>query len=124
MRACGYISTGATAPSVALFVKVGAIELSSTGTLPAGLSNALVEFDFTCSCRRVMGVTAVVIGQGSLKITPSGAFGSSVGMPIVMTGEAFMNATLDLYMDVRYKWGTASATNTITITNATIEVLA
>ena len=124
MRACGYISTGATAPSATLFVRVGAIDLRSTGTLPAGLSNALVEFDFTCTCRRMLGVTAVYMGQGSLKITPSGAFGSSVGMAIVMTEETFMNATMAHYIRVSYKWGNASASNTITITNATIEVLA
>ena len=124
MRAYGYISTGAAAPSATLSVRVGAIDLSSTGTLPAGLSNALVEFDFTCSCIRMAGVAAVTIGQGSLKITPSAAFASSVGMPIVMTGETLMNATMTLYMDVRYKWVNASASNTITITNATIEVLA
>ena len=124
MRACGYISTGATAPSVALFVRVGAINLSSTGTLPAGLSNALVEFDFTCSCRRVVAVGAVLFGQGSLKITPSGAFGNSVGMAIVMRDEVTTNATIVNWMNVSYQWVNASTSNTITITNATIEVLA
>ena len=44
MRACGYISTGATAPSVALFVRVGAINLSRTGTRPRRSIDRLGEF--------------------------------------------------------------------------------
>ena len=125
MRAYGYISTGAETTSATLRIKFGSYTiLTSTGSLPSGLSNALVEFDFTFSCRRRAGDAAVVIGQGSLKITPSAAFASSVGMALIMTGETSMNATMAITIDVRYQWGTPSASTTITITNATIEVLA
>ena len=121
VKSYGYISTGAANTSATLRIYVGPNPiLTSTGTLPSGLSNALVEFDFTFS----LVATGKIIGHGSLKITPSGAFGSSVGMALVMTAPATINATIANALNVTYQWGTASASNTITMTNATIEVLA
>ena len=122
VRSYGYISNTAT-PSAALRIKVGSVTiLTSTGTLPSGLSNALVEFDFTFRFATI-GATGTIIGQGSTKIT-SGAFVSSVGRPLVMTAPATIDTTIANTLDVTYQWGTASGSNTITMTNATIEVIA
>lgn len=122
VRSYGYISNTAT-PSATLRIKVGSVTiLTSTGSLPSGLSNALVEFDFTFRFATI-GATGTIIGQGSTKIT-SGAFVSSVGRPLVMTAPVTIDTTVGNLLDVTYQWGTASASNTITMTNATIEVIA
>jgi len=122
VRSYGYISNTDT-PSATLRIKVGSVTiLTSTETLPSGLSNALVEFDFTFRFATI-GATGTIIGQGSTKITP-GAFVSSVGRPLVMTEPVTIDTTVGNLLDVTYEWGTASDSNTITMTNATIEVLA
>ena len=122
VRSYGYISNTAT-PSATLRIKVGSVTiLTSTGSLPSGLSNALVEFDFTFRFETI-GATGTIIGQGSTKIT-SGAFVSSVGRPLVMTADATIDTTIANALDVTYEWGTASASNTISMTNAIIEVIA
>ena len=125
VRAYGYISTGAPNPSATLRIKFGLNTiLTSTGTLPSGLSNALVEFDFTFRIACIVDLDYwTVIGQGSTKIT-SGAFVSSVGRALVMTESKAFNPKIANTLDVTYEWGTASASNTVTITNATIEVIA
>lgn len=122
VRSYGYISNTDT-PSATLRIKVGSVTiLTSTGSLPSGLSDALVEFDFTFRFATI-GATGTIIGQGSTKIT-SGAFVSSVGRALVMTAPVTIDTTVGNLLDVTYQWGTASASNTITMTNATIEVIA
>ena len=120
VKSYGYISTGAANTSATLRIYVGsATILTSTGSLPSGLSNALVEFDFTFR----FAPSGTIIGQGSTKIT-SGAFVSSVGRPLVMTAPATITQTIANALNATYQWGTPSASNTITMTNATIEVIA
>ena len=122
VRSYGYISKTAT-PTATLRIKIGTVTIiTSVGSLPSGLSNALVEFDFTFRFATI-GATGTIIGQGSTKIT-SGAFVSSVGRALVMTAPATIDTTIANTLDVTYQWGTASASNTVTMTNATIEDIA
>lgn len=122
VRSHGYISDTAT-PSTTLKIKLGSVTLiTSTGTLPSGLSNAGVLFEFDLTFRSV-GATGAVIGQGTSRIT-SGAFVSSLARALVMAAPATVDTTVPNTLDVTYQWGTASASNTITITNMTLEVIA
>ena len=122
VRSHGFISDTAT-PSSTIKIKLGSVTLiTSTGTLPSGLSNAEVTFEFVFTFRSI-GATGTVIGQGISRIT-SGAFVSSAARALVMTAPATIDTTIANAMDVTYQWGTASASNTISMTNPIIEVIA
>ena len=122
VRSHGFISDTAT-PSSTIKIKLGAVTLiTSTGSLPSGLSNAEVTFEFVFTFRSI-GATGTVIGQGVSRIT-SGAFVSSAARALVMTAPVTIDTTIANAMDVTYKWGTASASNTISMTNPIIEVIA
>ena len=122
VRSHGFISDTAT-PSSTIKIKLGAMTLvTSTGTLPSGLSNAEVTFEFVFTFRSI-GSSGTVIGQGISRIT-SGAFVSSASRALVMTAPATIDTTVANAMDVTYQWGTASASNTISMTNPIIEVIA
>ena len=122
VRSHGFISDTAT-PSSTIKIKLGAVTLvTSTGTLPSGLSNAEVTFEFVFTFRSI-GSSGTVIGQGISRIT-SGAFVSSASRALVMTAPATIDTTVANAMDVTYQWGTASASNTISMTNSIIEVIA
>ena len=122
VRSHGFISDTDT-PSSTLKIKLGSVTLiTSTGTLPSGLSNAEVTFEFVFTFRSI-GATGTVIGQGISRIT-SGAFVSSAARALVMTAPATIDTTIANAMDVTYQWGTASTSNTISMTNTIIEVIA
>ena len=122
VRSHGFISDTAT-PSSTIKIKLGSVTLiTSTGTLPSGLSNAEVTFEFVFTFRSI-GSSGTVIGQGISRIT-SGAFVSSSARALVMTAPVTIDTTIANAMDVTYQWGTASASNTISMTNPIIEVIA
>ena len=122
VRSHGFISDTAT-PSSTIKIKLGSVTLvTSTGTLPSGLSNAEVAFEFVFTFRSI-GSSGTVIGQGISRIT-SGAFVSSASRALVMTAPATIDTTVANAMDLTYQWGTASASNTISMTNPIIEVIA
>ena len=121
IRLNGYISNTGT-PTGTLRIKLGSTDLVVSGptTLPAGLTNAFVETVFHMTIRST-GALGTIIGQGHTKLIV-GALGTTYNRQLVMTAPATIDFTADQAIDVTYQWGTASASNILTITNAMITV--
>ena len=121
IRLNGLISCTGT-PTGAIRIKLGSTNLVVSGptTLPSGLTNAFVEtvFHFTV---RSTGALGTVIGQGHTKLIV-GALGTTYNRQLTMTAPATIDFTADQAIDVTYQWGTASPSNTLTITNSMIKV--
>lgn len=114
----GYMSDTGT-PTFRVKVKLGATVILDTGAVAFSGTIANNEWcvaaDITC---RVAGFSGTVIGQGSFSESPD----NRVGM--VNTAPVAVNLfTSPLALDVTFEWGTASASNTITCTNATLEAV-
>ena len=121
IRLNGYISNTGT-PNATIRIKIGGVTLVTSGpvALPSGLTNAFVETIFTFTVRSV-GATGTVRGQGHTKLV-SGALGTTYNRQLTMTSDATIDFTTGNEIDITYEWGTASASNTLTITNASIGV--
>ena len=121
IRLSGYISNTET-PTGTLRIKLGSTNLVVSGptTLPAGLTNAFVETVFHMTIRST-GALGTIIGQGHTKLIV-GALGTTYNRQLVMTAPATIDFTADQAIDVTYQWGTANASNILTITNAMITV--
>ena len=121
IRLSGFISNTGT-PTGTLRIKLGSTNLVVSGptTLPAGLTNAFVETVFHMTIRST-GALGTIIGQGHTKLIV-GALGTTYNRQLTMTAPATIDFTADQAIDVTYQWGTASASNILTITNAMITV--
>lgn len=121
IRLNGYISNTGT-PTGTIRIKLGSTNLVVSGptALPSGLTNAFVETVFHLTIRST-GALGTVIGQGHTKLIV-GALGTTYNRQLTMTAPATIDFTTDQAIDVTYQWGTASASNTLTITNAMITV--
>ena len=121
IRLNGYISNTGT-PTGTLRIKLGSTDLVVSGptTLPAGLTNAFVETVFHMTIRST-GALGTIIGQGHTKLIV-GALDTTYNRQLVMTAPATIDFTADQEIDVTYQWGTANASNILTITNAMITV--
>lgn len=119
IRAEGYFSTTGT-PTLTFTTKLGSTTLTTSGAVTtATVSGKLwkLEADFVC---RTNGPTGTVFGQGVVMLTTSGTVLTSYGM--VTTAAVTIDTTAQQTVDLTVTWGTASASNTITCTNAEIEV--
>jgi hypothetical protein len=100
--------------STTLSTSVGAIFLTTSGT-----PTFVIDFEFCC---RSTGASGSVIGQGGVAwnaFSGAGTLTPSLGMGSAAT----VDTTAALALDLTVTWGTASASNTITVTNLTVEVL-
>jgi len=103
------------------------IASSTTFNLNTSLNNNYFEIDTTFTILDV-GTNGKVIGSGKM-LTDSSSLVNSVNRPIVginalggLTGVT-VNTTSDQFFDFTIDFGTASLTNAITITEATLEYL-
>lgn len=121
IRLNGYISNTGT-PNATIRIKIGGVTLVTSGpvALPSGLTNAFVETLFTFTVRSI-GATGTVRGQGHTKLI-SGALGTTYNRQLTMTADATIDFTVNNEVDITYEWGTASPSNSLTITNASIGV--
>lgn len=117
----GVMSTTGT-PTLNLKVKIGGATIASTGAVATAgtISNNVWSLDFDCTCR-TYGATGTLIGQGWFRYDDSTHAGTAEG--IAMTATASINTTAELAIDVTATWGAASASNTITCSNAAIQIL-
>jgi len=114
----GFIS-GVNNNTATIRIKVGSVTLiTSTLTMPATFTNSefLVEFFLSC---RTDGATGTVIGQGNTIISAGVGQATSYFRSLLMTTTAVVNTTISNKIDVTYQWGTASASNSMTLTHAT-----
>ena len=118
----GYTS-GLNGTSATINIKIGGTTIcTSTSNLPAALSNTYWELEFDITCRTT-GTTGMIIGQGKTTVAEGIGFATVTIRPLQMTSTATVNTTISNTIDCTYTWGTASTSNTITSTNATIEIL-
>jgi hypothetical protein len=122
MRLMGYVS-GTNGDASTIKVKLGASELvSSTSNFPATVTGVFVEFLYEFTIRSI-GSAGTVMGQGRTMFNASVGFGTSTVRGLQMTsGAVAIDTTKDNLVDITYTWGTARVENTITITNATVEI--
>lgn len=106
-------------PNITIKVKIGSTVLLSTGAVASGNGTNLgieIESDITC---RTEGVSGTISGQGEyleFMSTPN-------ILSMVMTSPIVVNTNNSYVLDVTAQWGTASAGNTMTISDGTIRVL-
>ncbi|OPZ83252.1 MAG: hypothetical protein BWY74_04489 [Firmicutes bacterium ADurb.Bin419] len=113
----GIISTASASPTNILKVKLGGVELVSNSKAVAGnLSNNF--FKIMCSVVvRATGSSGKVLLLGNTSVgTVSGVFRELIG------SEVTVDLTKFNLLDLTYQWGTATAENTITAMQATVEI--
>ena len=119
----GYVSTDNPAPTATIRVKYGsATIITSTATMPAGLSNELFEIEIIGTARTV-GATGTAFMQGRSLIHNGSGVASCLMRSLLTTTEATFDTTVTNAFAITYQWGTASTNSTITITNGIIELL-
>jgi hypothetical protein len=117
----GYIS-GANNAASTLNIKLGSTTLvTSTENLPSAVTNVAVDIEFTVTCR-TSGSTGTVIGQGRSFLSTSTSINQPYIRTLIMTSPATIDCTASNAINVTYTWGSASTTNSITITNAIITI--
>lgn len=125
IKASGFLGTTGT-PTLQLRVRLGGasgtlVGDSTAATLGSGLSNRQWSLEIMITCRGVNSVFAQ--GLSFLPTTTSTPLSSTV-VEMTNTGTNGPTTGSSNVVAVTCTWGTASGSNTITCTNAVIEVLA
>ncbi len=120
VHAEGYI-TNLTTPTINIVLKFGSTSILATGaqTMSAITGTRRWVFDGTVTCRTAGG-SGTVIGQGEFRYYTLAT--TMVGVDVVNTATTTVDTTATQALDLMATWGTASASNSITCTNATFSV--
>jgi len=105
-------------PTLRIKVKLGSVTVldSTAVTTTTGASNRLFEFEGYVTVRSVGG-SGTAFAQGKLVEYAS----TAVLFPMVNTSTVAVDTTANLAFDVTATWGASSSSNTISLTNLTIE---
>lgn len=120
----GYVADTGT-PTLRIRWKLGSTTIADTGAvaLSANLSgNEMFTATFTFTCR-TLGATGTVMGQGRFIYHTTTGSSTDVPINVVNTAATTIDTTAAQAVDVTAEWGTADAANTITATNAIIEII-
>lgn len=127
IQARGYFSSTNLGPTLRLKIKLGSTVLLDTGAQALALLAAttrewMVDAAITC---RTIGASGSVIGQGLATLMDlASAVGSATSEEMSNVGGATtIDTTATQAVGTTAQWGTASASNTITCTNFTLEVV-
>lgn len=117
----GYFSTTGT-PTLNIKATLGGSTVCTSGAVATSgtISSKYWEIEVLITCRST-GASGTVIGQGLFTYDNSTQAGKAVG--VVATATTTVNTTGTLALDVTATWGSASSSNTITCSNATVEVI-
>lgn len=110
--------------TIQMQVKLGSTVILDSGTLnilTSGQANQLFQFDSDIVCATT-GATGTLQSQGDADWHTSGT--GSAEMPMVNTTAITYDTTASGTLDVLFTWTTANASNTLSITNFTVEVTA
>lgn len=120
LRLSGVVSTDPSAGSLTIRAKLGSttIVASSAVTPSNSLTNVAWVLDVDLTCRTI-GASGTVIGQGMMQIADS--TGRVIGL--AATAAVTVDTTASQAVNVTAQWGAASASNTITCSNAAIILL-
>jgi hypothetical protein len=121
VRIEGYVSNLAT-PTIQIKIKLGAtIILDTTAVTMTTITGSMrfkVEGTLTC---RTTGASGTIFSQGDVKYFSIASTANNIDM--VNTTTTTIDTTASQAIDVTCTWGTANASNTISSTNTTIEIL-
>lgn len=122
-NARGVISTNAIAPTLRIraFLGTSAFTDSTAGTLTAALTGKFFEIDLTFTIR-TQGSTGTMIGTGNGEYT-TGVVSAAQFVDLGSLGEITIDTTTDKVFDCKVTFGTADASNSITIYESTLEYL-
>jgi hypothetical protein len=93
--------------------------IESVGIMPVTFTNSEFRLKFSLTYRG----NNKFIGNGFTTIFAGQAFATTYFRPLLMTAEATIDATQANTLSTTYQWGTASASNSLVITNGTIDTL-
>lgn len=117
LKANGFHSAAGN-PTVTINIKIDGVTIMTTGAQSSNSSTNTVwglEAILTC---RTTGASGTVIGQGHYREENST---NLYGLP--MTGTTTLDTTTSHVINITWAWGTASASNTVTCTNFTLELV-
>lgn len=122
VRAYGFYGTkAAPVGTFTLKLKYGTtVLITISPTLTASLSNQQWEATFDITCRTT-GATGTVFAQGSANFWTVATTAGPINA--VTTSTTTIDTTTSNKLDLTVQWGTSNASNTITSTNYTMEVL-
>lgn len=118
LTAMGFVSTTGT-PTLNLRQKLGSTVITATGavTTGSGLANALLSVSTLLTCRTVgASGTVIAAGQAGIGTVNAGLYPTS-GTTVTI------DTTASQAIGLTAEWGTASASNTLTVTNVAVERL-
>lgn len=117
----GYVSTGNTQQSTIRMKLSGTTIVESLGTLPSALDAVYFETEFVCTIREI-GASGSVITQGRSLIAAAHGVSTSNIRAILSTAPVSVDLSGFPMVDVTYQWASALAENSVTITNAFVQV--
>lgn len=118
VRVMGYLSQLVAGPNRTVKLYLGSTALGTIGPVStaSAMTNTGFSYEFLITCRTT-GATGTAYTQG---LTLSNTLGQNhVGSTSTVT----IDTTTGAALDVKFTWGTANASNTITSTNVTVEAL-
>lgn len=118
VRIMGYLSQLVAGPNRTVKIYLGSTALGTVGpsTSATAVTNVAFMWEFLTTCRTV-GATGTAYTQATL-------FHSGLGQNYMnSTSTVTIDTTTGAALDVKFTWGTANASNTITSTNVTVEAL-
>ncbi len=117
--AYGFKSKGAGA-TITFRIKVGSVIVGTTGAINiANTTNTGFQLIIDINIRTA-GATGTAFTQGNI-FNSTGGVGLQL-FPITNTATSTIDTTVINNLDFTVEWSAASATNTVTLTNATIEI--
>jgi hypothetical protein len=119
LKAMGVFSDTGT-PTLNIRFKLGSTTICSTGAvaLAGTIANNVWSVDIELTCRTV-GASGTVIAQGLFTYDESTHAGTTEGLASTTT--TTIDTTASQAVGITVQWGSASASNTITATNLTVE---
>lgn len=113
------IHSAVSNPNITINITLGATTICTTGVVnSANSTNALFEIRVRLTFR-TLGVSGTLFCQGYFREEGGGLN----NFPMVNTSTTTIDTTSSQTFDVTVTWGTASSSNTITMTNLTIQLL-
>lgn len=120
LRGAGRISYTST-PTATVRVKLGSTTLiTNVAALPSGtVTDAMFFLEMILTCR-TPGASGVVSCHGYSFVTAGIGLSTATHRGYIMASPATVDLTGPLDLDVTYQWGTASASNSITVAEALV----
>lgn len=117
----GIISNTGT-PDSTLSVKIGNTTIMTNTTTMSNLTGNYMSNIKILLTVRSIGINGSIIGQGFSTIVKDATPQSNgLNRGLSMSAPVTINTTIDNALSILYAWGTASASNTTTVTNALVE---